>query len=124
MKVAEVMSKDVQTLTKEDSALKAAQTLAECGIGFVPVTADDRIIGVITDRDIVARVIAPGSNPAEVSLSTIASNEPKYCYSDEDCEHVARNMDQLLVRRLPVVDRNKRLVGIVSLEDIRPRRAA
>ena len=71
-----------------------------------------------------ARVVAENRNPASVRLDSIASNEPKYCFDDEDCEDVAGNMDRLLVRRLPVVNRQKQLVGIVSIEDIRPRQAA
>ncbi|WP_028078981.1 CBS domain-containing protein [Solimonas soli] len=124
MKVSEVMSRDVQTLAADATALQAAQCLAAHDIGFVPVTRDDRIIGIVTDRDIVARVLADNRDPNRTRLESIASNEPKYCYEDEDCEHVARNMDQLLVRRLPVVNRDKRLVGVVSIEDIRPRSAA
>jgi CBS domain-containing protein len=124
MKVSEVMTRDVRTLKQSDSVLDAAKCLIECDIGFVPVVNDDRIVGVVTDRDIVARVVAEGNEASKVSLGSIASNEPKYCYEDEDCEHVARNMDQLLVRRLPVVNRDKRLVGVVSIEDIRPRKAA
>ena len=124
MKVSEVMSRDVCLLKSTDSALQAARLLAREDIGAVPVSKDDRIVGVVTDRDLVTRVIAENKTPAEVKLEAIASNEPKYCFDDEDADHVARNMDQLLVRRLPVVDRDKRLVGIVSIEDIRPRRAA
>lgn len=124
MKVSEVMTRDVRTLNADASALDAAKCLAEDDIGFVPVTRDDRIVGVITDRDIVARVLADGRDPQSTKLAAIASNDPKYCYEDEDCEHVARNMDQLLIRRLPVVSREKRLVGVVSIEDIRPRKAA
>ena len=124
MKVSEVMTRDVKTFKESDSVLDAAKCLVECDIGFVPVTNDERIIGVVTDRDIVARVVAQDGEPSKTSVGSIASNSPKYCYDDEDCDDVARNMDQLLVRRLPVVDRNKRLVGVVSIEDIRPRKAA
>lgn len=124
MKVSEVMTREVCMLKADDSALQAAKALTENDIGFVPVTRDDRIVGIVTDRDIVARVIADGRDPSSTKLESIASNEPKYCYEDEDCEHVARNMDQLLIRRLPVVNRDKRLVGVVSIEDIRPRKAA
>lgn len=124
MKISEVMTRDVRLLKSTDSALQAAKILSEKDIGIVPISKDDRICGVVTDRDLVTRVIAQNRNPAEVTVESIASNEPKYCFDDEDAEHVARNMDQLLVRRLPVVNRDKRLVGIVSIEDIRPRRAA
>ena len=124
MKISEAMSRDVRLLDADDSAFQAAQLLAEQKIGAVPVTQDDRIIGMVTDRDIVVRVIAARRDPRRTKLGAIASNEPKYCFDDEDCEHVARNMDELAIRRLPVMSREKRLVGIVSIEDIRPRRAA
>lgn len=124
MKVSEVMTRDVCLLAADRTALDAARTLAEHDIGMVPVAKDDRLIGVITDRDIVVRVVAGGRDPATTRLESVVSNDPKYCYEDEDADHVAKNMDELLVRRLPVVNREKRLVGVVSIEDIRPRKAA
>lgn len=122
MKISEVMSPNVILLRCDQTALDAAQLLADKDIGIVPVAKDDRLLGVVTDRDIVTRVIAHGKSPGETRLESIASSEPKYCYDDEDCEHVAHNMDELLVRRLPVMNRDKQLVGIVSIEDIRPRK--
>ena len=124
MKISQVMTNRVCLLKEQDTVLDAAKALADHDIGVIPITRDDRLCGVVTDRDIVVRVIAKGQDPASTTLESIASNETKYCYDDEDSEHVARNMDELLVRRLPVVDRNKRLVGIVSIEDLRPRKAA
>lgn len=124
MKVTEVMSKNVHLLGALDTVLDAAQLLRKADIGMVPVTRDDRLIGVVTDRDIVMQVVADDRRPRDVKLESIANNQPKYCFDDEECEQVARNMDELLVRRLPVVNRDKRLVGIVSIEDIRPRKAA
>jgi CBS domain-containing protein len=124
MKISQVMTNRVCLLKAQDTVLDAAKALADHDIGVIPITRDDRLCGVVTDRDIVVRVIAKGQDPASTTLESIASNETKYCYDDEDSEHVARNMDELLVRRLPVVDRNKRLVGIVSIEDLRPRKAA
>jgi CBS domain-containing protein len=121
MKVSEVMARQPQVAHAGETVLQAARTLAERDIGILPVEKDDRLIGVLTDRDFVVRVVAANRNPAETSVESVVSTGTKYCYEDEDVEHVARNMDALLVRRLPVVDRNKRLVGIVSLEDIRPR---
>lgn len=124
MKVAEVMTRNVCLLKAADTAFDAACMLKENDIGMVPVAKDDRLIGVVTDRDIVMRVVAEGKSAKQVKLDRIVSNEPRYCFDDEDCEHVARNMDDLLIRRLPVVNRDKRLVGVVSIEDIRPRKKA
>jgi CBS domain-containing protein len=121
MKVSEVMTAKPQVIKSTESVQKAAEMLASNKIGALPVEKDDRLIGILTDRDIVVRVVAGGRDPAKTRVEEVVSQQVKYCYADEDIEHVAENMDQLLVRRLPVMDRNKRLVGIVSIEDISPR---
>jgi len=122
MKISEVMTPNPETINADDTVLKAAETLAHGNIGALPVAKDDRLIGMITDRDIVVRVVAGGRDPKKTRVEEVVSREPKFCYEDEDAEHVAENMNQLLVRRLPVMNRDKRLVGIVSIEDIKPRR--
>jgi CBS domain-containing protein len=78
---------------------------------------------MLTDRDGVVRVVARGRDPGKTRVEEVVSPEPKYCYEDEDVEHVARNMNELLVRWLPVMNRNRRLVGIVSIGDIAPPQA-
>jgi CBS domain-containing protein len=122
MKVSEVMTAKPRVIKAGESVLKAAEILARSNIGALPVEKDDRLIGMITDRDIVVRVVAGGRDPAKIRVEDVVSGHIKYCFEDEDVEHVAENMDQLLVRRLPVMNRKKRLVGIVSIEDISPRR--
>jgi len=121
MKVSEVMTRNPETIKADETVLKAAETLARKNVGALPVEKDDRLIGMLTDRDIVVRVVAGGRDPKKTRVEEVVSPETKYCYEDEDVEHVAENMNQLLVRRLPVMNRNKRLVGIVSIEDIAPR---
>lgn len=122
MKVSEVMTRNPEVIKAGATVLEAAQRLAEKGIGSLPVERDDHLIGMLTDRDIVVRVIASSRDPAHTKVEDVVSTKTKYCYEDEDVAHVASNMDQLLVRRLPVVNRHKRLVGIISIEDIRPRK--
>jgi len=122
MKVSEVMTRDPEIIKADETVLKAAETLARKNIGALPVEKDDRLIGMLTDRDIVVRVVAGGRDPKKTRVEEVVSSETKYCYDDEDADHVAKNMNQLLVRRLPVMNRNKRLVGIVSIDDIAPRR--
>ncbi|MDB5978745.1 MAG: Small Molecule Metabolism [Nevskia sp.] len=122
MKVSEVMTKNPEVINAGENVLSAAKRLADKDIGALPVEKDDRLIGILTDRDIVVRLIAGQRDPAGTQVEDIISPLVKYCFEDEDVSHVASNMDQLLVRRLPVVDRRKRLVGILSIEDIRPRR--
>ena len=122
MRVSEVMTRNPEIIKADETVLKAAATLARKKIGALPVEKDDRLIGMLTDRDIVVRVVAGGLDPKKTRVEEVVSPEPKYCYDDEDVEHVAENMDELMVRRLPVMNRNKRLVGIVSIEDIAPRK--
>lgn len=117
MKVSEVMSGDVAVVQQQDSIRTAAQLMRSRDIGSVPVSADDRLIGMVTDRDIVIRALADGLD-ANTPVSQIMSEGIKYCFADEDVRDVARNMAELRVRRLPVLDRDKRLVGFVSLSNI------
>ncbi len=120
MKVSEVMTGKPQTILAEQSVLDAAKKLAELEVSALPVEQDDRLIGMLTDRDIVVRVLASGRDPAKTRVEEVASKGTKYCFDDEDVAQVAKNMDDLSVRRLPVVNRQKRFIGIVSIEDIRP----
>ena len=122
MKVSEVMTAKPQVIRASESVRKAAELLARNNIGALPVEKEDRLIGMLTDRDIVVRVVAGGKDPAKTRVEDVVSDHVKYCYEDEEVEHVAENMHALLVRRLPVMNRDKRLVGIVSIDDIQPRR--
>lgn len=122
MKVSEVMTCNPEVIKASATVLEAARLLAGKDIGGLPVEQNDHLIGMLTDRDIVVRVVADGRAPDQTRVEDVLSRETKYCFEDEDVSHVASNMDQLLVRRLPVVTRDKRLVGIVSIEDIRQRK--
>jgi CBS domain-containing protein len=117
MIVSEIMSRDPQLIKGNDTVRRAAQLMADCDCGFLPVADDDRLIGTITDRDIALRAIGNGRGP-DCPVSEVMTRDVKYCFDDEDLSHVADNMGDLQIRRLPVVDREKRLVGIVSLGDI------
>ena len=85
-------------------------------MGSLPVGDGDRLVGMVTDRDIAIRAVARGMG-AETPVREVMTQDIRYCYEDEDVDHVARNMAELEVRRLPVVNRDKRLVGFVSLAD-------
>ncbi len=122
MRVSEVMTRQPKVIKADETVLKAAQELAQNDIGSMPVEKDDRLIGMLTDRDIVVRVVAERRDPSQTKVESVVRGEVKYCFEDEDTDHVAKNMDELLVRRLPVMNRDKRLVGMVSIEDIRPRK--
>lgn len=116
MRVADVMTRDVTLVSPDQSIIDAAKMMAECDCGSLPVQENDRLVGMVTDRDIVVRALAQGKTDSKVR--DVMSTDIKYCFEDDDIDDVAHNMGDLQIRRLPVVDKNKRLVGIVSLGDI------
>lgn len=115
--VRDVMTRDVRVENPDDTIRHAASRMMELDTGILPVGEHDRLVGMITDRDIAVRAVARGYAPS-TPLREVMSREVRYCYDDEPVTHVAENMAELQVRRLPVVNRDKRLVGIVSLGDI------
>ena len=117
MKVSKAMTKDVKIGSPSQTIREAAQAMAELDVGSLPVGDNDRLVGMITDRDIAVRAVAQGKGP-DTSVREVMSTDVKYCFDDDDLEEVAENMGDIKVRRLPVLNREKRLVGIVSLGDI------
>jgi len=117
MKISEAMTTDVIVANPDQTIREAARMMAECDAGALPVGENDRLVGVITDRDIAIRAVAQG-RPPETRVRDVMSAEVLYCFEDDDVGHVAKNMGELQVRRLPVVNRDKRLVGIVSVADL------
>jgi CBS domain-containing protein len=118
MQISEIMSRDVAIAAPGDSVQKVAQKMAEIDAGIIPVGEKDRLVGMISDRDIVLRAVAKGKAPGKCTARDVMSPDIKYCYEDEKLEDAARNMATLQVKRLPVLNRDKRLVGIVSLGDL------
>lgn len=117
MKVSDCMTRKVRVIEPDMSLREAARLMADLDAGVLPVGQNDRLVGMLTDRDIAIRAIGAGKGP-DTRVADIMSAEVKYCFEDEDIDHVARNMGDLQVRRLPVMNRDKRLVGIVALGDI------
>ena len=117
MKINKCMSRDVKVASPTQSIREAAKMMAEIDAGSLPVGEDNRLVGMITDRDIAIRAVAEGKSP-DTPVSEIMSKEVLYCFEDQELEEVARNMADIKVRRLPVLNRDKRLVGIVSLGDL------
>jgi CBS domain-containing protein len=117
MQVSQVMSNDVKVANPDQSIRDAACLMAKLDCGSLPVGENDRLVGMITDRDIAIRAVAAGKS-ADTKVREIMSADVKYCFDDDDVDEVALNMADIKVRRLPVVNRDKRLVGIVSLGDI------
>jgi CBS domain-containing protein len=105
-------------MVRPDQTLRdAAHMMAELDIGALPVQENDRLVGMITDRDIAVRAVAEGRG-ADTPIREAMTKEIKYCYEDQDIEEVTRNMGDLRLRRLPVMNRDKRLVGILALGDL------
>jgi CBS domain-containing protein len=117
MKVHEAMTRDVRVASPDETVQKAAQTMASLDAGVLRVGEKDHLIGMITDRDIAIRGIAKGKGP-KAKVRDVMTEDVKYCFDDQDIEEVTRNMADIQVRRLPVLNRDKRLVGIISLGDI------
>jgi CBS domain-containing protein len=117
MKVRDAMTSDVQLCTPEDTLRDAAEAMAALNCGLLPVTEGDRLVGMISDRDIAIRGVAMGRGP-DNRVRDVMTAEVKYCFDDQDIEEVTMNMGNIQVRRMPVLDRDKRLVGIIALGDI------
>jgi CBS domain-containing protein len=117
MKISEVMSRDVQTVQPEQTAREAASFMLSGDAGAIPVTENDRVIGMITDRDIAVRGVAEGRGP-DTPVRDLMTGNVTCAREDDDVEDVAIRMSDEQVRRLPVVGHDERLVGIVSLADL------
>jgi len=121
MQVSDVMTPTVHYVHPEQTLREIAIFMAELDVGALPVGEKNRLVGMITDRDIVIRGLAEGLD-ADAKVRDVMTPDVKYCYLDEKIDHVAHNMGEIQVRRLPVMNRDKRLVGIVSLGDIATKR--
>jgi len=117
MKISNIMSRDVQIIGPDQTLREAASVMEKLDAGALPVGERDKLVGMITDRDIAIRAVAQGKGP-DAKVRDAMSHEIKYCFEDEEVDHIAENMAELQVRRLPVMNRDKRLVGIVSLGDL------
>jgi len=122
MKIRDVMTRTAHLTSPDDTLRHAAQMMKECDCGVLPVADGDRLIGMITDRDIAVRGIADGKGP-DARVRDAMTDEVMYCFEDEDIQHICQNMAEVQERRLPVVNRDKRLVGIVSLSDLAKKEA-
>lgn len=117
-KVKDVMTPSCEWIAPDKTLNDAAKIMQKLDIGFLPVGEDERLIGMITDRDIVIRALAKGKDPAKIKVREAMTAKTFYCYDDQDVEEVCNNMGEIKVRRLPVVTRAKKLAGVVSLGDL------
>jgi len=118
MRVSEAMTREVRVASPTQTIREVAKIMDEIDAGSMPVGDNDRLVGMITDRDIAIRAVALGKGPDTPVREVMSDSKVLYCYEDEELAHVAKNMGEEQVRRLPVVNRDKRLVGIVSLGDL------
>jgi CBS domain-containing protein len=114
MQVNEAMTTDVKIANPNQTIRDAARLMAQIDAGVLPVGENDRLV---TDRDIAIRAVGAGKGP-QTPVREVMSSEVMYCFEDDDLDDVVQNMADIKVRRLPVLDRDKRLVGILSLGDI------
>lgn len=120
MKVRDVMSKDVQVARPDDPVREVASRMASGDFGFMPVADADRLVGAVTDRDLVVRGLARGLD-GETRVAELMSHDVKAVRDDADLKSVLETMGGRQIRRLPVVDKHERLVGVVSLGDLSTR---
>ena len=118
VQVSEVMTRGVRTLAPSDTVVMAAQAMDELDIGVIPVCEGDHLIGVVTDRDIVVRGIAQGRPVENIALNDVMSADVRSCYEDQSVDEVLEQMRDAQIRRIPVLDHDEHLVGMVSLGDL------
>jgi CBS domain-containing protein len=117
MKVSDIMTRDVHLASPSQRLRDVAAEMEKHDIGVLPVGDNDRLVGMITDRDIAVRGISHGLGP-DAPVRDVMSSAVRYCFEDENLEDLAQNMADEQIRRLPVLNSDKRLVGIISLGDL------
>ena len=118
MKVSEIMTRHVECINPDTSVKDAAEKMKSLDIGFLPICENDRLTGTITDRDITIRVVADGLNPRSVKARDVMTPNAFYCLDDQDIEEVSRRMQETEVKRMLILNRDHKLVGVVSLGDL------
>ena len=118
MQIKEIMTRNVEVITPDTSLTEAAEKMRDLDVGSLPVCDGLRLQGMLTDRDITIRATAEGRDPTATSAADVMTAEIFYCYDDQAVEEAAQVMESKQIRRLPIVNRDKRLVGIISLGDL------
>ena len=124
MKIKDIITPEPQCISPDATLVEAAEDMKSLDVGILPICENDRLIGTITDRDIIVRAIAEGRNPQTTKVRDVMSSKIIYCFDDQNVEDAAGMMEKCQVRRLPVLDHDKRLVGIVSIGDVVKHRIA
>lgn len=116
--VRDIMTRGVRTLSPSDTVMFAAQAMAELDVGAIPVCDGKRLVGVITDRDITIRSVAQGFDPQNTAIEQVMTSEVQWCYEEQSVEEATQLMSDAQIRRLPIVDHERHLVGVLSLGDV------
>lgn len=116
--ISQVMTRDVRVLSPDDTLQRAAQTMDELNVGAVPVCDGQRLVGMITDRDIAVRAVSVAMPADRTRVREVMTDQVHWCFEDQDVEEVMAQMRDVQIRRVPVVNHDKKLVGIVSLGDL------
>lgn len=116
--IQEVMTRDVQTISTQETVQRAAQLMDELNVGAIPVVDDGKLVGMVTDRDITVRSVAVGQDPTTTRVNDVMSTDVRTCTIDQSVEDVLAQMADVQIRRVPVLDGNGQIIGIVSLGDV------
>ena len=117
-KLRDIMTRNVEIIAPKATVQEAAKKMQDLNVGALPVCDGDKLTGMITDRDLVMRVLAEGRNPKTVTVSEAISKDVVFCFEDDGVDKASQLMAQHQIRRLPVMSSTKRLVGIVTLGDV------
>jgi CBS domain-containing protein len=118
MRIKEVMNEDIEVIDSAKTVKEAAQMMRDGDYGAIPVVKDEKMVGMITDRDIVVRVIAEDKSVDVTTVEECMTKGIEYCYANDELEDLVKKMSSKRLRRIPVVNEDKKLVGIVSLKEI------
>jgi CBS domain-containing protein len=118
MQIKDIMTPNVEVTELTTNLKEAATKMKTLNVGSLPVREGEQLVGMITDRDIVIRGVAEGSDPDKTTVSTVMTSDLVYCFEDQDVQEAAQVMADRQIRRLPIVNREHQLVGIVSLGDL------
>jgi len=118
MLVKDVMSTMIETIAPTSNVRECARKMDQIGVGLLPVSENGKLVGVVTDRDICCNVVAKGRDPAAVTVKEIMTSDVASCSEEQDCTDAARLMEGKHVRRLPVVNRQQAMTGLLSVDDL------
>ncbi len=118
MQIAQIMTRDPEVVTSDFILKDGALKMQQLDVGLLPIRDGDRLVGMLTDRDITLRATAEGRDPTKTQVREVMTPEVVYCFEDQDVSEAAKLMQEKQIRRLPILNREKRLVGIVSLGDV------